>query len=132
MHVSQDGSRNAASDNTDELLAFDAWNVGACEHESGVMLHHYLGNIALVALFRDLLGAHADRLPVVTTKVVYNGIHCGDRLSMADVRLLADEIELITQIHANDPREEQFLRDFEQQLRELTDCSLKIGKPIVF
>ncbi len=34
----------------DQDLAFDQWNITACEHEDGVLMHHYLGNIAHVDL----------------------------------------------------------------------------------
>jgi hypothetical protein len=54
LSVSDDGSLLCGSEDLEVQLAFDQWQLErACEHELGVLLHHYIGNIALVAALRD-------------------------------------------------------------------------------
>jgi hypothetical protein len=113
-------------------MDFYNWNCDACEHEDGVLLHHHLGNIGLIAFFRDVLTPHVDRLEMIVKKIIYNGMHAGDWLSLEDVDQLRSELEVLAQINGQDSEEEKFLRDFEQQLRELAECSRQVGKPIVF
>jgi hypothetical protein len=133
VHVDAEGGRSPTTQDLDEEIAFDTWNYrGACEHEDGVLLHHYLGNIALIALLRELLNGHVDRLPVIVKKVIYSGTHAGDSLSLETVGHLGAELEALARIHDKDPTNESFLRNFERQLRELVECARTIAKPIVF
>ncbi len=133
VYVDEHGGCAPRTKDTDEQIAFDRWrNSHACEHQDGWLLHHRLGNIALIGLFRQLLNPHADRLPVVVHKIIYSGTHCGDRLDTADVEKLSMELTALATIHAPRRKDEAFLRDFEQQLRELVAASRSVGKPIVF
>ena len=133
VHVDADGGRSPTTQDLDEQIAFDVWDSrDACEHEGGFLLHHRLGNIALIGFFRQLLDGQVDRLPVIVTKIIHSGSHAGDSLSLEAVEQLEAELEALAQIHDNDRTNEQFLRHFEQQLRELIQCSRKVGKPIVF
>jgi hypothetical protein len=132
VYVDDDGGRATANTDLDQQIAFDSWDREACEHESGQLLHHYVGNISLIGLFRQLLLPMVDRIPIITTKVIYSGTHCGDRLALDEVTRLAEEINVLSQVHGENLRDEQFLRHFEQQLRELVECSLRVRKPIVF
>jgi hypothetical protein len=133
VYVGEEGGRSPTTQDLDEQIAFDVWNSrDACEHENGVLLHHRLGNIALIGLFRYLLNAQVDRLPVIVKKIIYSGSHCGDSLSLEMVEQLRAEVEALAQVHDKDRKNEQFLRNFEQQLRELVEFSRTVGKPIVF
>jgi hypothetical protein len=132
VHVAEDGAREQTTKNLDEQIAFDIWNRDACEHENGVALHHRLGNAALIGLFRRLLSPRAGHLSIITSKVTYSGSHCGDCLCLADVQRLGDEVAVLAELHDADHSNEEFLRQFEQQLRELVECSLRLRKPIVF
>lgn len=133
VYVDGEGGRSPTTKDLDEQVAFDTWNYrDACEHENGVLLHHRLGNVALIGLFRQLLNAYGDRLPVIVKKIIYSGTHAGDSLSLDVVKELAAEMDLLSQIHDNDRQNEQFLRHFEQQLRDLVECSRKVEKPIAF
>jgi hypothetical protein len=133
VHVDEEGARSPTTRDLDEKIAFDAWNHrDACEHEDGVLLHHRLGNSALINFFRAVLTEHAARLPVVVRKIVYSGIHAGDILSTEAVEQLAGELAVLSQVHVKDRKDEQFLRHFEHQLRELVECSRRVQKPVVF
>jgi hypothetical protein len=133
VHVGSHGGREARLTEPEQQLAFDNWDYAeACEHQGGILLHHRLGNISLIALFRQLLEPRADRVPVLWSKVIYSGTHCGDQLDRTDVDRLVGEIDVLAQVHDPGPENEKFLRAFEQQLRELTHCAMVLNKPIVF
>jgi hypothetical protein len=130
--VSEEGFRTPSTDDLELEAAFDAWNQHACEHEDGVAMHHWLGNIARIDHLRETLEAHASRLPVVTGKVISNGIHSGDWLSPADVDHLAQEVAVLAGLEFSDRRTEDVVRDFEVKLRELIACARRFSRPIVF
>ena len=133
VYLDEHGGCAPRTKEMDELIAFDTWRYQeACEHADGYLLHHRLGNIALIALFRELVNPHADRFPLIVHKIIYSGSHCGDCLDTTDVEKLDTELTALSKIHAPRKNDEQFLRDFEQQLRELVAASRSVGKPIVF
>lgn len=132
VHIYEDGGRYRSNNNIGENMAFIAWDLEACEHEQGILLHHRLGNIAMIGLLRQVLKPHADRLPVIVNKIIYNGVHAGDFLTLDFVEQLGTEVEFLGQIHNKNSDDEKLLRHFELQLRELVECARKVGKPIVF
>ena len=84
--VCADGSLWCGSDDLDVLFAFDRWRqLEACGHEDGYLVAHRSGNIALVASLRRELGRWPERFPVILSRVIYDGIHCGDFIQAADV-----------------------------------------------
>ena len=114
-------------------MAFDQWLLlRACEHESGILLHHYLGNIWTIGVIRDELEQDAELFPIILTKVVHNGIHAGDYLSLDDVDKLADELTRLTKFHADNLDVTKIVRQFHRQMSELVTASRSVGKPISF
>ncbi|HZZ79419.1 MAG TPA: hypothetical protein VFE62_12925 [Gemmataceae bacterium] len=53
-------------------------------------------------------------------------------MAFTEVPQLLFEIQALTSIHGADPGDEEFIRDFESQLRDLVLAALHGGKPIVF
>src|SRR5438874_462618 len=82
VYVDESGARFGRTDDLEVGLAFDRWDADACEHEDGTLLHHWLGNIAGISLIRDTLSQFPERFSLILSKVVYNGTHCGDYLSV--------------------------------------------------
>ena len=132
VYVDQSGGRLSRTGSLDEDLAFDQWNVTACEHEHGVLLHHYLGNMARVGLVRGALSGHADSFPIILGRIVYNGIHAGDLLSVEQVELLRPELAALARVRPSDEQQARCIRDFQEQLKELVAASLQLRKPISF
>jgi hypothetical protein len=133
VYVDEEGGRSPTTRDLDEQIAFDRWNLReACQHEGGVLLHHRLGNVALIGLLRRLLNGRADRMPVIVKKVIYSGTHAGDSLSPQVVEQLGAELEILAQVHDENRENERFLRNFERQLHELVETSRTVRKPIVF
>jgi len=119
-------SRTGQLDFEDAAL-FRAWrdNVKAAEKR--------IGNIALV----DLLKAEIERIlgssspeTLLISRVLYNGTHSGDIISLNDLASLKQEIALVRGIAENraSPELENFLADME----ELVTASERHGNPIVF
>ena len=133
IFVDVDGGLTCKSENFDTLLEFDQWIYHrACEHKNGILLHHRIGNIALVALLRGELSREIEKIPVILQKIIYNGIHGGDFLSLDDVRILQNELDYLADFVASSERNQQFVNDFRQQLIELTNTALEVEKPISF
>ena len=78
-----------------DQFAFYDWLRNACEHSpmSQQLVSHRLGNIARVGFIRTLLSVSAELFPILLTKVIYDGSHAGDSLSMADVERIRPELE---------------------------------------
>lgn len=86
----------------------------------------------MIAFLRFELSRHAQHFPVLLAKVVYDGVHGGDFLSLRDVEQVAVELGCLSNIHVPDERDESIIREFEGQMRELVNASRLVGKPIVF
>jgi hypothetical protein len=70
--------------------------------------------------------------PIILSKVIYDGSHCGEFLSVEQVWAVEREIQSLSGFHCIDPNEEKMIRSFEAQMRDLIAASLAVGKPIVF
>ncbi|MBS1793546.1 MAG: hypothetical protein JSS81_06810 [Acidobacteria bacterium] len=133
IFVCPDGALDCRSEDLHTQLAFDRWlRDRACAHENGVLIHRRIGNMALVSLLRRELSRAAANFPMILEKIVYNGIHAGDFLSLDDVRSLQSELDDLRDFVCSGEREREFLDDFRRQLAELTAASLRFGKPISF
>jgi hypothetical protein len=112
---------------------FDAWLAGACVHgPMGELVSHRLGNIALIGFLRALLSETPERFPVLLTKVIYDGTHCCDFLTLCEVNAVGAELGLLQAVHANELDYENLIRQFERQMLELVAAAQLVGKPIVF
>lgn len=132
VHVSDEGGRAPRTGSVEEDIAFDQWDFDACEHERGILLHHFIGNMAGVAFLRKILSQYPNALPITLSKILYSGIHAGDFIAADEVALLEPELKALSETHFDDAEAEDWVRDFERKLRELVERALKVGKPISF
>ena len=132
VFVASDRSLDCKSKNLEELLAFDRWRKGACAHEDGILLHHFIGNVALVGLLHSELARRSEMFPFLLGSVLYSGTHAGDRLTLGDIAIVRQEIELLDGFAASDERSQSFVDHFKDQMRELVDSALSVGKSISF
>ncbi len=65
-------------------------------------------------------------------KVLYSEIHGGDYLTILEVEKIQAEVDRLQSVHLLERVDEECLREFEGNMRELIACSLEIKKPIVF
>lgn len=132
VYVEPSGSVETKAPEIGDQLKFDEWRHTACEHEDQLLLSHFLSNISLVALLRDELSYYAEAFPILLEKVVYNGTHCCDFLSLEDVSRLEGELDFLSSLPRQDREEDEFLQDFHRKMSELVRASLRIRNPIVF
>ena len=112
---------------------FYDWLASACQHGPlGQLVRHHLGNIPRIGFLRGLFEKTPEHFPLLLSRVLYNGIHCGDFLNLADVESLGVEIALVSTVHCSDPNEEEMPRTFDVQMAELIQGSTSVRKPIVF
>lgn len=134
LELEEDGSLGYERDpNLIEYgFPWDEWRRCACEHTDGVLLHHRLGNISLIGLLRLELQREPNRFPILVTKVVYNGSHAGDYLTVEEVRALQRELELLGEFKCSTREAQGFMTVFREQMLELVAAAISINKPIVF
>jgi hypothetical protein len=104
-----------------------------CEHGPlGQLVSHHLGNLALIGFLRELFEETPEQFPILLTKVVYDGTHCGDHLDLEAIERLAIEMASVSNLHCAEPQSEGPLREFETQMSDLTRAARTARKPIVF
>jgi hypothetical protein len=129
----RDGSLDCDSHEMTVLLAFDQWlHRGACEHELGVFLSHRLGNMSLIGLLREELSVDVEKFPLLLTKVVYSGTHCGDFIPFEDLEALRAEVRALASHQCVNPEAPLYVERFRKQMEELIDAALLLRKPIAF
>lgn len=137
VRVKKDGSLacyfHDIENNLDKEINCDKWlHDESCEHEGNTLLHHYIGNISIVGLLRFELSRAAELFPLLLNKVVYNGVHCGDWLTVEEVAKLGDELKLLENFKGSDKQADLYLKHFHKQMTELSDAALQVQKPISF
>jgi hypothetical protein len=131
LSANVDSGDMSASIDMDELLRFDQWeSAQECEHE-GFLAQARIGNMSYVGYTREWINTEARnarrRFPLLSEKVVYSGIHCGDWISSSEAQSLVEELEVLSS-----RAEDEFHREFIQTMRQLCEASLASGNPIVF
>jgi hypothetical protein len=123
--------RDGATD--EQIAANDKWFYRSCQHEA-VAASERLGNMTWIAEVREVLRGRekGKDFPVLLRKVVYNGIHSGDHLSMEDVIKLQKEIAKAKLIRLPDRETSKMFKDFVRSIDRLCKASIKTGNPIVF
>jgi hypothetical protein len=116
----------------DELLLHDRWFYESCEH-GGYILSERLGNIAMIAHVRDLVGNIETNLglsfPILEGRVIYNGVHSGDYLTCNEAVQLGSEVDAILQSGASLDKPD---KEFFTTTKRLCEASISTGNPIVF
>jgi hypothetical protein len=133
VYVSEDGSLDCRSEDLNELLAFDQWLLHrACDHPRGILLHHWIGNLAQVELLRSELEREVAAFPVLLGKVVYSGTHAGDYLCLEDLPGVRAELEELDRFVCSSERNQEYVDQFRGQMIGLVDAAQRVAKPISF
>ena len=131
-YVESDGSRQVRVEVAAEDAAASEWNLHACAHEWGILLHERIGNISEVGLLRKAISGAPSRFPIILSKIIQDGSHSGDHIPVDQLPALAVEVERLASFHSAVPLNEEWIRHFEGQLRRLVDTARQSGKPIAF
>jgi hypothetical protein len=132
LYVGDDGFVEARSDDFAIQAEVYYWRENACLHERGVFLMHCIGNMALVRDLRTELARQSNLFPILLGKVLYNGIHGGDFLTLSEVLDAREELEELRGFESRDPELKSHIESFRNKLSELVECALVLRKPIVF
>lgn len=132
VRVAEDGSLECLGSQTENLRLFDEWQTRACAHPQGILLHHRLGNIGLIGFLRGVFKRFPSKFPVISSKILYDGIHSGDYLTVEDAMLIESELAELARLEMPDRRESDFVEVFRQQLVDLVEAALLVRKPIAF
>ena len=133
VFVIENGSLDCKSDDPEILEEFDVWiRDRACEHEEGILTGFYVGNATLIAEMWDVLANEVQKYPILLDKVLYDGTHCGDFLNKSDIIKLKSEIKKLSNFRCTDSEMQECMQTFQQQMSNLVDCAISVGKPIAF
>jgi len=128
-----DGSLTCDSEDLETLLAFDAWWLDrACEHKGGVVVHHYLGNIALINCLREELKTDVKRYPLLLERVLYSGTHAGDYIPVELLESLSEEVKRLVLHECREKKNAAYVHHFQEQMMELLQAAMRLQKPISF
>jgi len=133
VFVCHNGSLECQEEDLDIQLAFDQWlYCRACDHANGILVHHRIGNIALVGLLREELKLKKELFPYLLSKILYNGIHGGDFLPIQDFSILRAELDQLTTFSCSSKRNAECVDWFRTQMVELLEAAESVSKPISF
>lgn len=139
LRLDETGGPEIASEDPATIERHDEWLLlSPCEHHECALAAHYLGNIGRIENLRrslDKLRPNADlEFPVLRTKVIHSGSHCGNFLPLDDVKRLKNELNELRRLDFSPLGTEEAAqwREFFEQLGELVAAALTVSKPIVF
>jgi hypothetical protein len=140
LYIGRNGSPEIRTVDAAKIERHDTWmQLPPCEHEEMNADSSHLGNMGFIGVLRDALTGVSSQLPkcpILLGRVLYNGIHTGDFLSVGQVKRLLREIELLELVDlrlVGFPRNQvKPLTAVTSELRRLAKCALKLKKPIAF
>ena len=87
-----------------------------------------IGNIGMVGHLSDLIGEQLPLQSVLMDKVLYSGSHCGDELTLSEVKLALDEIHHLQE----SPQKDSDLVFFLEKFGNLCATALEAERGITF
>lgn len=139
LYIEENGSPEIKSKDPKKIAAHDGWMEGEpCEHAGMLVGGGRLGNAAFIAFLADLVArvsrSSRHSFPILSGRVISSGTHTGDWLTLPEVRRLETELKRVSRvkfekmgIRSNQAIE---VRKFIAKLAEVTEGSIKVGKPI--
>lgn len=113
-----------------------------------ILCHRRLNNIGGNAMVREQLSHFPERFPILLEKVVYSGTHCGDWLTIEQVRAVAPEVEAIRSMRVVLPPPKSLrewwgrrqlrrlyrraLDEFQADMGDVVAAAISVNKPILF
>lgn len=140
LYIASNGSPEIRSKDAAKVDEHDKWmNLPPCVHEDMMLDGCRLGNAGSISHLYEILSevttAPGRTYPVLLGKVLYDGTHCGDHLTIRDVRRLSSELDRLEKMK---PRTAILREDVRQlasatgMLRRLVKTALAVNKPIAF
>jgi len=95
-----------------------------------VAIHCRLGNVASIAQLQEELQRCTAHLPIIKTRVLGDGTHCGDFIELSLMEALQQELDLLSAAAERSPSPD--LEAFILQMRELIRVATAEKNPIYF
>lgn len=130
--IMEDGGIEADCVDEREAPDMGRWWEEACEHKDRQFVYHCLGNVGMAAFLREEFGRLAEKCPLILDRVVCDGIHGGDFLTVEQVRQLGPELRQLDGFRCENEADQPNVDRFLEQMRELVAASLSVNKPIAF
>ncbi len=86
----------------------------------------------MAAFLREELGRAAAVCPLILGRVVCDGVHGGDFLTVDQARELGRELDALEGFRCREGADQPDVDRFLRQMRELVAASLSVNKPIAF
>jgi len=99
------------------------------------VLHVRIGNGVMVAYLAVLIEGLPDgpsRFPLILSRVLYSGTHCGDQIDVGEMEALRREVEALPVNLPEDVIEGGLGAMFKAKLLALCHAALTLGTPIHF
>lgn len=137
LFIDEKGAPDISSTDPLEIEAHDRWeSLRPCQHEHFWLIEHWLGNVSLIGSIRALLQQYssdpAGEYPVLWSKVIYDGSHSGDFLTVDAVRELSDEMDRLSSVEHLPTSDTSPLVELLRKLDDLARASQSVNKPISF
>lgn len=130
--ILEDGSLEADCLDEREAPELRRWWEMACEHQDRQLVYHCLGNVGMISFLREEFGRVSEKCPLLLGRVVCDGIHGGDFLTVEQVRELDGELSQLESFRCEFETDQFSIDHFLEQMRELVAAALSVNKPIAF
>lgn len=127
-----DGMVKASCHNTDQVADLTHWWNNICEHEDRILLSLIIGNTSTISIIRHELSHYPHLYPIILKKVVYNGVHGGDYLTVAQIKNLQAEITALSKFQDQYKNNQNYINTFTNTMKRLITAALSVNKPILF
>lgn len=141
LYVGKNGSPEIRSKNLAKMEKHDAWmELPPCKHDSMMVDGCNLGQAGLInhvsEAFESVLRPPLPTCPVLLRRVLYDGTHTGDYLTIPQVEKLRIELKDIKHLGLKKldvpPRDFDLITLVVAELDRLVKASRRINKPIAF
>jgi hypothetical protein len=124
------GTAGVSVDDETGVVNFDDPDLYRRFADHVVAIHHRLGNLASIAQLHEELHHCHDHLPIIKTRVLGDGTHCGDFLDLSLMEALQQELDLLSAAAERSPS--PHVEVFVLQMRELIRMAKAESNPIYF
>ena len=141
LHIWKNGSPEIRSKDEAKIAAHDSWMaLPPCKHEDMMIDGCSLVNAGGASvIYEVLLRAEKQsriRFPILLNRVFYSGTHCGDFLTLVQIKKLDVELRQVRRQKLTDlgvaKGDVKWITEVFANLARLVKIAQKIGKPIAF
>jgi len=123
-------SAGVSVDDTTGVVDFDDPDLYRRFADHVVAIHYRLGNVAQIGQLHEELHRCTAHLPIIKTRVLGDGTHCGDFIDLSLMEALQQELDVLSA--ATEQSRLPHIEEFILQMRELIRMAKAENNPIYF